>query len=306
MNTVVELIETPVLISISLSELLAKTLQPRENILAPWLPMGGLCMIYAERGVGKTHVALEIAMAVAYGGSFLTFSAPQPRSVLYIDGEMPENALQERLALIEKRMSPNPNMIEPIFITPDEQHIPMPNLSTQRGQQATTALIENADLTIIDNISTLCGHAKENEAESWMAVQEWGLNLRRMGKSVLFIHHAGKNGSQRGTSKREDTLDTVICLKHPSDYEPSMGACFELHFQKSRNVMGDEVASLHCTLTDDGWIYKTIELTNYDRIVTLINEGLCQKDICEEVGLSKGQVSKYVTKGRAEGKIKSG
>ena len=41
----------------------------------------------------------------------------------------------------------------------------MPNLSTLRGQQAIAAYIEQADLIIIDNISTLCGHAKENEAD---------------------------------------------------------------------------------------------------------------------------------------------
>ena len=34
------------------------TLPPRENILSPWLPVQGLAMIYAPRGVGKTHVAL--------------------------------------------------------------------------------------------------------------------------------------------------------------------------------------------------------------------------------------------------------
>ena len=37
-------------------------------------------------------------------------------------------------------------------------------------------------------------------------MQNWLLKLRRQGKSVLLIHHAGTNGRQRGTSRREDAL----------------------------------------------------------------------------------------------------
>ena len=39
--------------------------------------------------------------------------------------------------------------------------------------------------------------------------------------SVLIVHHAGKGGQQRGTSRREDVLDTSISLRHPEDYVPT-------------------------------------------------------------------------------------
>ena len=54
----------------------------------------------------------------------------------------------------------------------------------------------------------------------------------------LSVHHANKNGMQRGTSKREDVLDTVIVLKRPADYTPEHGARFEVHFEKSRGFFG--------------------------------------------------------------------
>jgi hypothetical protein len=60
----------------------------------------------------------------------------------------------------------------------------------------------------------------ENEGESWVPMATWALARRREGRSVVFVHHAGKSGQQRGSSRREDLLDTVICLKHPSDYMP--------------------------------------------------------------------------------------
>jgi len=54
------------------------------------------------------------------------------------------------------------------------------------------------------------------------------------------IRYAGTNGRQRGTSRREDALDTVIALRRPEDYSPEHGARFEIHFEKLRNrVEGD-------------------------------------------------------------------
>ena len=51
---------------------------------------------------GKTHVALGIAHAVSCGSTFLRWKAPEARSVLYVDGEMPQQALQERLNALQK------------------------------------------------------------------------------------------------------------------------------------------------------------------------------------------------------------
>ena len=79
-------------------ELLTTTFEPVENILAPWLPVKGLAMIYGPRGIGKTHVALGIACSIAAGSSFLGWTAPKPRRVIIIDGEMPAAVLQQRLA----------------------------------------------------------------------------------------------------------------------------------------------------------------------------------------------------------------
>lgn len=178
--------------AVSLSEFLSLELPPRENLLNPWLPKSGLCMVYAKRGVGKTFFALEVAMSLAYGADFLSFTANKPVKVLYIDGEMPANTMQKRLAEIENRMPSNRQMIEPFFITPDLQGDFMPDLSTLEGQESIREQIDKTDLIIIDNISTLGGSAKENEAESWIPLQQWALSLRKQGKSVLFIHHAGK------------------------------------------------------------------------------------------------------------------
>lgn len=62
---------------INLSDFLSLDLPPRGLLLSPWLPEAGLTMIHAYRGVGKTHMSLNIAFAVATGGEFLGWKAPQ-------------------------------------------------------------------------------------------------------------------------------------------------------------------------------------------------------------------------------------
>jgi len=85
---------------VTLEDFLSRDLPPRKMLLAPWLPRQGLAMVHAYRGIGKTHLALAVAYAVATGGSFLGWRAPGPAGVLLLDGEMPGPALQERLASI--------------------------------------------------------------------------------------------------------------------------------------------------------------------------------------------------------------
>jgi len=203
-------------------ELIGLQLPPRGMVLDPVLPTQGLCMLYSPRGVGKTYIALAMAWAVASGSSFLRWRAPQPRKVLFVDGELPATTLQERLAAIRGASAQQlPTHSNLRLITPDLQEFGVPDVSTRAGQ----ALIENelagAELLVLDNLSALIRSGNENEGESWMPVAEWALRLRQRGISVLFLHHAGKSGAQRGTSRREDLLDTVIALKHPSDYCPT-------------------------------------------------------------------------------------
>jgi hypothetical protein len=93
--------------------------------------------------------------------------------------------------------------------------------------------IGDAEVLFLDNRSTLVYGGRENDAESWDNMQQWFIRLRRAGKTVVLFDHASRSGSSRGTSKREDVLDTVIHLKRPDDYEEEEGARFEVHLQKA-------------------------------------------------------------------------
>ena len=293
---------------VELAELLAMDLPPRELILSPWLPKAGLCMLHAYRGIGKTHLSLGIAYVIARGGTFLNWHVEKPAGVLFVDGEMPAQTLQERLARIVSMYGDHsiPGKLQ--IITPDLQCRGMPDIATPDGQAAIEANItDEIDLIILDNLSCLA-NVKENDAYEWVSIQTWVLSLRAKGKSVLLIHHSGKNGNQRGTSKREDVLDTVISLKRPDGYTSDQGACFVVNYDKSRGFCGEDAKSFEAQLTVDShskpcWVTKSIEQSTYEKVVVLTNEGMSQKEISEELGINKSTVSRHLNKANSEGLI---
>jgi DNA-directed RNA polymerase specialized sigma24 family protein len=265
----------------------------RSHVLGPILPEKGLAMLFAPRGVGKTYVALAMAYAIASAGRLLRWSAPSCRSVLYVDGEMPASELQERLRrLAAAHTGDYPDSLKILSLDMQEARVSL-NLASELDQE----LIEqiDAEVLILDNRSTLVYAGRENDAESWDAMQPWLLRLRRANRTVLLVDHAGRGGfAARGTSKREDVLDTIIHLKRPSDYEPDQGARFEVHLEKARGVFGDDAkpfeAQLETTDGADHWLVKSLEDANAARVIEASEEGLSCRDIAKELGISKSTV----------------
>lgn len=291
------------LAAMDLRELAMHQFKQRDPLLTPWLCSQDLCMIFAGRGIGKTHFALALSFAVATGGTFANMKAPEPKKVLYLDGELAGAVFQKRAAMHLPDVEPEPGYFR--VFTPDllPDGVPMPDLSTPEGQAAINRMIEDdTDLVVIDNLSAWCRSGRENEAESWHPIATWILQLRRRGMAVLLIHHAGKGGQQRGTSKREDLLDVVIGLSRPKDYEPKQGAVFVMEFTKARNLSGADADSLEFELGGDDdravWKWSTAEASTFDRVVALAKEGLSQAEIATELDLNKSNVSRHMRKAK--------
>jgi putative DNA primase/helicase len=244
-------------------------LPPRRTLLAPWLPEKGAAMVYAPRGLGKTFFALSVAYAVASGATLLRWRAPEPRRVLYIDGEMPLGGLQERLAGIAASSDVQPPTDEGLrFLPADHYRDGLPDLASPDGRAMVEGVADGVDLLVLDNLSTLAS-GKENESDGWQAMQDLILSLRRRGTTTLMVHHAGKGGGQRGTSRREDVLDAVIALRRPDDYDPTEGARFEVHFEKSRGFSGAEAKPFEARLQSDAQTaaltWQAVDLRQGDR-----------------------------------------
>ncbi|MFD1610825.1 AAA family ATPase [Sphingomonas tabacisoli] len=286
---------------VSLPDLLQRDFPPRELLLTPWLPCQGIAMVFAPRGAGKTHFSLGVAYAVACGGIYLTWKAPAPKKVLIIDGEMPGAALQERWASIVQASPiepPAPDQVR--ILAADLFRDGLPDLASVEGQKAIEPAIGDADLIVVDNLSTLARSGKENESESWGIMQAWALEMRRKGKTVLFVHHAGKGGEQRGTSKREDVMDSVVKLSLPNDYSPADGARFVVSFTKSRGFSGPAAEAFEASLRDGMWTTRALEDVRTTQILELAAEGLNQRDIAQEVGCSAATVNRVLKRNKGE------
>lgn len=299
--------QKPVLKAVNIGELLTMDLPPMEPLLTPWLGKQSLNMVYAWRGVGKTHFALNLAYAVASGGEYLGWEAPEPNGVLYLDGEMPGGAMQARLAAIIKAHQTECDPARFRIITPDLQSSFMPDLATHEGQAAIEEQVqEDTKLIIVDNLSALVRRGgRENDAESWLSVGEWAMFQRSRGRSVLFIHHAGKDGRQRGTSKREDILDAVVCLSRPSDYNPKDGARFVVEFQKDRHATAGQPFEAKLQTDAHGgqvWTTKPLDSCRMNQFIDLAELGMTVTDIAAEVGVNKSTVSRALRKAEEEGK----
>lgn len=281
-----------------------------EMLVDPIIPEQGLVMLYAPRGIGKTYLSLSVAYIAASGKQMLDgkWKACQENKVVFVDGEMPAGRLQYRIKGIIRSIGPLSKAGLLKIITPDLQEIGIPDLSTLAGQKLVEEHLEDAKLLVLDNLSSLFRTGSENEAESWKGAQEWFLSLRRRGISVLLIHHANKNGSQRGTSKKEDLLDTVISLRRPEDYSPEEGARFEVHYEKARNFYGEAAEPFEVQLKEENdryfWVVKDIEDDEETKkIVELYQEGKSQRDIAAKLKMSVSTANKKIQKAKAGGKI---
>jgi len=280
---------------------------PERRRYTPWLPEASNALVHGPRGVGKTMFGLGLGAALVTGEPFLRWTITGAVGCLYIDGEMQTDELRARATAL----LPTPPRAPLLFLTSELAYLRLNRdlvLTADATRDEVARLLGQRPeirVVIFDNISTLFSGIDEDRKRDWEPIAAWLIRLRHRGLATVLIHHSGKGGQQRGTSGREDSLDTVIQLDRPAGYDPREGCHFELRFTKSRSVKGEDVAPLDVTLTEQEgqlrWAYKTLEESRFDQVKRLLEEGVTSPtEIAEELEISKGYASKLVRKVRAE------
>ena len=277
---------------------------PRRFIIDPFLPERGLIEIYARSGIGKTTFALTLAAAAALGKGFQKWNVYRPWNVLYIDGEMSTTEMQERVEAAAQYFGEGaPENLR--LLCHDREEAGLPDIGSEEGQDWFEKDIMWADVIFLDNLSCLLWSGRENDADSWSTMQQWLLRLRAAGKSIVMLHHSGKNGSSRGTSRRHDVLDTVIKLERPYNYTQQEGAKFEVHFEKTRGFSGIDAEPFGlCHTIIDGiscWETFSIGTEKAEEVAQLLREGLTQKEIALKLNISQPEVSRRKQQAAANG-----
>jgi len=205
----------------------------------PVLARGRSTAIYAPGGTGKSLFVLWLCAQLATGGPGLTGHPLTPIHVLYLDYEMTEADLTERLETMG--FGPDTDLTRLHYAL-------LPTIApadAEEGGKAITRLAElvGADLVIIDTFSRAV-QGDENDADT---VRNWyrctGIHLKAAGRAFARIDHAGKDVSkgQRGSSAKNDDVDVVWSLTAADNG-------FTLDAKKRRM----------------GWVPETVALAQHD------------------------------------------
>lgn len=161
---------------------------------------------------------------------------------------------------------------------------------------------------MLDNIGSLAPGIDENTKKDWDPINQWFLELRSVGISIVMVHHKGKKGDQRGTSAREDNIDVAFELKRPPNYKAQDGATFNVMPTKTRSFYGDDAVPFNFRVFTcrEGYAWQTDSCSkggreNFWEILSLLHEGKRQKEIAEIVDCSAARVSQVKKEAKEKG-----
>jgi KaiC/GvpD/RAD55 family RecA-like ATPase len=296
---VAEDLAVPPLQTVELGPFLSLEFAEPSPILGRLLREGSLAMIHGRAGSGKTFLMLSMAIAAAYGVPFLGWPVQDPTPVLYVDGEMTVTDVQQRLKqLVAWVLETIDHPWKPLHvITPDLQPHGIAKIDTVDGRAAVIEAVARtgARLVFLDNLSCLTNPEDDNASSSWSQVQELLLTLRRRHCAVVVGHHSGKNGEQRGTSRRADILDLVLKMTPVTDGEADGRTRVSVEFEKGRSLRAEEKEPFVATLEPHPkgglvWSKSATAVPVSERIRQMLTDGMPPADIATELKTARSFV----------------
>jgi DNA-binding CsgD family transcriptional regulator len=273
-----------------------------KTIMSPWLTFGSTHMIYAKRGVGKTFFALSLSLSVTHGSGFGDWELQEAVNSLYVDGEMLPQDMKKRIANLQFNYTKKEKNWYILSSGINLQNGGLSiNIAKPYWQDFIFNEVKDKDikLLLLDNISALTPGIEENESTSWDNIAVWVNKLKQTGCAVILVHHAGKSGTQRGTSAREDMLDTVITLRKTSE-DATVGIDVNIIFEKSRHIAGSAVAATNARLipAEPGsdsliWAFSSPGISKRNEVLQLFLDGKTADEIRDLLGTSKSAIAKY-------------
>lgn len=271
------------------------SLPRRQMLMEPWLMEGSITLIAADPAVGKTFLAMEVAVAVSSARAAMNGLWEVQKSVkaLYVDGEMHSDDIMARAQMVGFSR----NRFEVVSKTTLEYFgvTPALNLADPEVLKMLTGklLKDGFGLLVIDNIFSLVSGIDTNSDSDWAPINGWLLHLRSKGIAVIAVHHAGKSGEQLGTSSRAFNVDNYFKLV-PEPSEDGKVA-FRIIIKKQRARYGG-VAGYRYECDDGVWtVTESTGKQKADRkrkkIAALLVEGMKHEEIGAQVKLKRSRVS---------------
>ena len=216
------------------SHTLGQTTQPPrfpllsfEEILAlpdpSWLidgviPREAVTQLYGDIGVGKTFVALDMALSIATGTPWLSKYHTDPGHVVYVAAEGHlgiKDRISAWLTYHDKEPSDLSNfrsLTQPLPL--GDPRAPGDFIKAVNGAFAG----EKIDLVVLDTQARCTAGLEENSAkEMGLAIDRIDHIKRETGATVLLVHHEGyQKGHARGSTSVHAALETQAALRGPT------------------------------------------------------------------------------------------
>lgn len=276
------------------------TLRTPKKHWGSYIVSGRVGMIVAPRGAGKSTLVLALGISMGYEVNFLGSKPAKKRCVVILDGEMDLHTMQKRLREQSHALKVKTDDKHLKFVSPELFDGIMPSLSTEEGQREIDEVLgDEWDVLFIDNYSAFSENGRE-DGDSWMPWIKWMLAHKRAGRTVIVIHHAGKNGQQRGTSKHEDALDFSIALKPVPNAEHDGNLRFIFEWKKSRHLSSDKTRPFLVTYakSSDGYEWTRGNVDDADEkkvaLKKLLAEGVLPAEIAKKLDVAKSTISRWI------------
>ena len=190
-------------------------------------------MLYSPTGVGKTWLSLAIAMIVAGRGKLdlLDWENEDPQPVCYVDGEMLEEDMQERIKMLIPSLNVDEEELRKNFrylsrVSQKEEIEDFLSLELKENQlELLKWLKDNSGkgkhpLLVLDNLSNLAELGDENSSGQMQSFNMMVTKARKFGCSMVTVHHTGKSmtvgpdgiPTWRGSYDMATRLDKTLCL----------------------------------------------------------------------------------------------
>lgn len=178
------------------------------------IPATSLTVLYGAPGVGKTFVALDMALSIASAGKWAGHETT-PGAVVYV--------VAEGVAGLSKRLKAwcvarEVGEVSRIYMVSDAPQLPKSEDVKQLIKDLKAQIPEPVSLVIIDTLARCFVDGEENSAKDVGNLIAGADRLRKeLDCAVLLVHHTTKKGdTERGSSALRGAPETMISIEAES------------------------------------------------------------------------------------------
>ena len=274
-----------------------------EYIVEGILPKGHISSFYGDGGVGKSTIALGLAVCIAAGIDFAGRSVSKER-VLYLDYELDQSHQCKRAKMIARDVGLDDTPADLYYASPDI------HINARSSEDFFSSLKKEIDekgitFVILDSFGAGCACDAESAKDVTRILQ----GLKRLGITVLIIDHQAKqqkgdsyeSKSPFGSTYKGNLVRSLFQLRSESEKENEL--VVKLEHKKANFSALKKPIGLKVTFGEDEISIEDYPLGAQDFAGRLTLDDKVERAYRELIRASAKQVAKHL--GEKEGSIQN-